>query len=164
MSDWIEKKVFENEKIIQNERQIGEKSRREKKKKKEKERGEGMGRAVWGWRRSGGKVSNEGKTKDGEYRKRKNIVDKIKKLYFYLIYVRHCWRSKDIFLWTPAHGRASIGRLTRTYIQQLCTDTGCSLEDQLEAIYDRDEWGERLREIRATSATRWWWFLCTLIF
>ena len=41
----------------------------------------------------------------------------------------HCWRSNDelisdIFLWTPSHGRAKIGRPARTYIRQLCADTG----------------------------------------
>ena len=45
----------------------------------------------------------------------------------------HCWRSKDelisdILLWTPSHGRAKTRRLARTYIQQLCADTGCSLK------------------------------------
>ena len=59
----------------------------------------------------------------------------------------HCWRSKeklisDVLLWTPSHGRASIGRPTRTYLQQLCADTGCSLEDLLKAMDDRDEWRE----------------------
>ena len=49
-------------------------------------------------------------------------------------HVRHCWRSRDelisdILLWTPSHGRAKAGRPARTYIQQLCADTGCSLED-----------------------------------
>ena len=46
----------------------------------------------------------------------------------------HCWRSRDEFvsdvlLWTPAHGRAKARRPARTYIQQLCADTGCSPED-----------------------------------
>ena len=31
----------------------------------------------------------------------------------------------------------------RTYIQQLCTDTGCSLEDLTGAMDDRDKWRER---------------------
>ena len=35
----------------------------------------------------------------------------------------------DILLWTSSHGRAMGGRQARTYIQQLCTDTVCSLED-----------------------------------
>ena len=41
---------------------------------------------------------------------------------------RHCWRSKDepisdIHQWTPSRGRAKVGRLARTYLQQLCADT-----------------------------------------
>ena len=48
----------------------------------------------------------------------------------------HCWRSRDeflseILLWTPSHGRPA-----RTYIQQLCADTGCRQEDQPEAMDD----------------------------
>ena len=31
-----------------------------------------------------------------------------------------------MLLWTPSHGRAKTGRPARTYIQQLCADTGCS--------------------------------------
>ena len=42
----------------------------------------------------------------------------------------HCLRSRDklisdVLLWTPTHGRAKAGRPARTYIQQLCEDTGC---------------------------------------
>ena len=59
----------------------------------------------------------------------------------------------DILLWTPTHGRAKAGRSARTYIQQLCTDTGCSLEDLPGAMDDRDGWRERVWEIRAGSAT-----------
>ena len=45
-----------------------------------------------------------------------------------------CWRSRnglisDVLLWTLSHGRAKTRRPARTYIQQLCTDTGCSLEE-----------------------------------
>ena len=40
---------------------------------------------------------------------------------------------------TLSYGRASVERLTRTYLQQICTDTGCSLEDLPEAMDDRDE-------------------------
>ena len=36
-----------------------------------------------------------------------------------------------------------------TYLQQLCTDTGCSLEDLPVALDDRDEWRDRVREFRA---------------
>ena len=45
----------------------------------------------------------------------------------------HSWRSKDelisdVLLWTPAYGQAKAGRPSRTYIQQLYEDTGCSLK------------------------------------
>ena len=70
----------------------------------------------------------------------------------------HCWRSKyelisDVFLWTPANGQAKVGRPARTYIQQLCEDTGCSLEDRPEAMNDREKWRERVRDIRASGIT-----------
>ena len=75
----------------------------------------------------------------------------------------HCWRSRDelirdVLLWTPTHGRAKAGRPARTYIQQLCEDTGCCPEDLPRAKNDREEWRERVRDIRATSATWWWWW------
>ena len=43
----------------------------------------------------------------------------------------HCWRSRnelisDVLRWTHSYGRAKAGRPARTYIQQLCEDTGCS--------------------------------------
>ena len=43
----------------------------------------------------------------------------------------------DVLQWTPSHGRAKAGRPVRTYVQQLCADTGYSPEDQPEAIDDR---------------------------
>ena len=75
----------------------------------------------------------------------------------------HCWRSRDelisdVLLWTPTHGRAKAGRPARTYIQQLCEDTGCCPEDLPEAMNDREKWRERVRDIRATSTTWWWWW------
>ena len=75
----------------------------------------------------------------------------------------HCWRSRDelisdVLLWTPTHGRAKAGRPARTYIQQLCEDTGCCPEDLPRAMNDREKWRERVRDIRATSTTWWWWW------
>ena len=70
----------------------------------------------------------------------------------------HCRRSSDVLLWTPTHGRAKAGRLARTYIQQLCEDTGCCPEDLPEAMNDREKWRERVRDVRATSTTWWWWW------
>ena len=74
----------------------------------------------------------------------------------------HCWRSRDelisdILLWTPSHGWAKAGRPARTYIQQLCADTGCSLEDLPEAMDGSEGWRERVREIHADGTT-WWLF------
>ena len=68
----------------------------------------------------------------------------------------HCWRSRDelirdVLLWIPTNGRAKAGRPARTYIQQLCEDTGCCPEDLPRAMNDREEWRERVRDIRAAS-------------
>ena len=75
----------------------------------------------------------------------------------------HCWRSRDelirdVLLWIPTHGRAKAGRPARTYIQQLCEDTGCCPEDLPRAMNDREEWRERVRDIRAASTIWWWWW------
>ena len=74
----------------------------------------------------------------------------------------HCWRSideliSDVLLWTSTYGRAKAGRPARTYIQQLREDTGCSPEDLPEAMNDKEEWQERVRDIRASVTTWWWW-------
>ena len=79
-------------------------------------------------------------------------------------HVGHCWKSKhelisDVLLWTPTYGRAKAGRQARTYIQQLCEDTGCSPEDLSEVMDDREKWREMVRDIRA-SGTTWWWLYC----
>ena len=70
----------------------------------------------------------------------------------------HYWKSRDelirdVLLWIPTHGRAKAGRPARTYIQQLCEDTGCCPEDLPGAMNDGEKWRERVRDIRATSAT-----------
>ena len=75
----------------------------------------------------------------------------------------HYWRSRDEFisdvlLRNPSHGRAKAGRPARTYIQQLCADTGYSPEDPPEAMDDRKDWREKVRDIRADRATWWWWW------
>ena len=77
----------------------------------------------------------------------------------------HCWRSRDelisdVLLWASTYGRAKAGRPARTYIQQLCEDTGCSPEDLLKAMNDREDWRERVRDIRA-SGTTWRWMMMT---
>ena len=76
----------------------------------------------------------------------------------------HCWRRKeelisDVLLWSPAYSLAKAGRPARTYIQQLCEDTGCCPEDLPEAMNDREKWRERVWDIRASGMTWcWWWW------
>ena len=70
----------------------------------------------------------------------------------------HCWRSKDelisdVLLWVPGHGRTRPGRPKRTYIEQLCADSGCSTEDLPGAMSDREEWKRRVESIRAEGTT-----------
>ena len=69
----------------------------------------------------------------------------------------HCSRSKDelvsdVLLWTPTYGQAKAGRPARTYIQQLCEDTGCNPEDLPEAMNDRERSGERWSRISVLVA------------
>ena len=78
----------------------------------------------------------------------------------------HCWRSKDelvsdVLLWTPTYGQAKAGRPARTYIQQLCEDTGCNPEDLPEAMNDREKWREMVRDLCAGGTTWWWWWWYT---
>ena len=80
----------------------------------------------------------------------------------------HCWRSRDelvsdVLLWTPSQGRAKAGRPARTYIQQLCADTGCSPDDLPKAIDDREVWREKVRNIRADCMTWWWWWYINFV-
>ena len=82
---------------------------------------------------------------------------------YFVCLAGHCWRSRDelirdVLLWIPTHGRAKAGRPARTYIQQLCEDTGCCPEDLPRAMNDREEWRERVRDIRAASTIWWWWW------
>ena len=70
----------------------------------------------------------------------------------------HCWRSKDeivsdVLLWTPAYGQSKAGWPARTYIQQLCDDTGCNPEHLPVAMNDWETWRERVRDIRASHMT-----------
>ena len=75
----------------------------------------------------------------------------------------HCWRSRDelisdVLRWTSTYGRTKAGRSARTYIEQLCEDTGCSPEDLPEAMNDREEWRLRVRDIHASGTIWWWWW------
>ena len=75
----------------------------------------------------------------------------------------HCLRYRDelisdILQWTSSYDRTKAGRPARTYIQQLCEDTGCSPEELPGETNDREEWREKVRDIRAGSTTWWWWW------
>ena len=75
----------------------------------------------------------------------------------------HCWRRRDevisdVLLWTPTYDWEKAGWPARTFIQQLCDDTGCIPEDLPEAMNDMETWRERVRDIRASCMTWWWWW------
>ena len=81
----------------------------------------------------------------------------------------HGWKSRDelirdLLLWPSSLGRAEAGRTARTYIQQLCADTGCNPEDLPEAMDDGEEWREGDRDIRADSVMWWWWYIYIYIY
>ena len=71
----------------------------------------------------------------------------------------HCWRSKDeivsdVLLWTPTYGQSKAGRPARTFIQQLCDDTGCNPQDLPNAMNDRETWRERVRDYILTELSK----------
>ena len=55
-----------------------------------------------------------------------------------------------MYFYGPPH---KAGRPARTQIQQLCEDTGCSPEDQPEAMNDKEKGRERVKDIRASGTT-----------
>ena len=84
-------------------------------------------------------------------------------------HVEHCWRSRDelmndILLWTSSHGQMKAGLSARTFIQKLCADMGCILEDLPGAMDDGEGWWERVRDIHAGSGTWWCIYLCVGIY
>ena len=55
----------------------------------------------------------------------------------------HCYRSeqeivKDVWLWT--HGKTKLGRPRKTYVKQLCEDTGLTTEELRTVMNDRTTW------------------------
>ena len=44
-----------------------------------------------------------------------------------------------MLLWTPAYDQSKAGRPARTFIQQLCDDTGCNPDDLPKAMNDRED-------------------------
>ena len=78
-------------------------------------------------------------------------------------HIGHCWKSRDdlisdVLLWSSSHGWAKAGWPARTYIQQLCADTGFSPEDLPEALENREGWQKRVKDIDADGARWWWWW------
>ena len=66
--------------------------------------------------------------------------------------------SSVMYSYGPPH-MAKAGRPVRTYIQQLCEDTGFYPEDLPKAMNDWEKWWERVRDIRAGGTSSWsWWF------
>ena len=81
----------------------------------------------------------------------------------------HCGRNKDklisdVLLWTPTYDQEKAGRPARTYIQQLCEDTGCNPEDLPETMNNLEKWRERVRDIRAGGTTWWSWYIYIYIY
>ena len=63
----------------------------------------------------------------------------------------HSWWSRDklvsdVLLWTLSQGQAKAGRPIRTYVRQLCADTGCTPED-LQKQWTTGRGGEGSSEI-----------------
>ena len=68
----------------------------------------------------------------------------------------YCWRSKkelisSTLLWSQRHDHQGVGRPHKTFIDQLCQDTGCNPEELPAAMEDRKGWRIRVKEARATS-------------
>ena len=61
-----------------------------------------------------------------------------------VVHAVQCLKSKTelvsvFLLWVPPHRFTSAGRPAKTYIHQLCTDTGYCLKDSLRAMINRYE-------------------------
>ena len=54
------------------------------------------------------------------------------------------WWWWYIYIYIHGHGRASVGQPGRTYLHQLCKDTGYSSKDLQGGIDDRDTDGKRV--------------------
>ena len=79
-------------------------------------------------------------------------------------------------LWALTHGHTGGGWPAKTYILQLCADTGCRLENLTGMIDNRGGWlgivrererereGGGVKEIRAIRMTCWRWLLFQFIF
>ena len=70
---------------------------------------------------------------------------------------------------TSTHDHINSGRPAKTYLHKLCADTGCGIEDQLEAMNDRCVCvcvcvREREREKERESMCRSSVYICTWMY
>ena len=54
--------------------------------------------------------------------------------------------KRDVNVWTPALGRASVDWSSNIYLHQLWMDIRCNLEDLLGVVDDRNEWRDKQRD------------------
>ncbi|XP_072044651.1 uncharacterized protein [Amphiura filiformis] len=71
------------------------------------------------------------------------VTDKIRKRR--LQFAGHCLRStgqvvSDLVLWKPSHGKRSVGRPSKTYVDLLCEDTGQEPNEIRSCMQDRHIW------------------------
>ena len=70
-----------------------------------------------------------------------------------------CWNNRDELISDILCGPLHMDEERQDdQLQQLCADIGCSLEDFLGTMDDRNGWWERVRKIRAGGVTWWWWW------
>ena len=65
-----------------------------------------------------------------------------------------CWRCKDVLindvlLWTHTHGHTSVGQSSKTFIYQLCTESGFHLVNLPRATTNGDRRSERVKRLHA---------------
>ena len=76
-----------------------------------------------------------------------------------LRFAGHWYRSQQeissLLFWRSRHGRRGIGRLVKTYIDQLEKDTGVERDNLPEPMQNRDIWKKLVNEIWIRP--NWWW-------
>ena len=77
----------------------------------------------------------------------KNYSSKMKKTYRVLL-ENQGWTHNQHFSINPYIGTCQYW-MTRKDLHKLCANTRCSFEDLMEAMNDRDKWGERVNEMLA---------------
>ena len=79
-------------------------------------------------------------------------------------YAGHQWRRKDeligvVHQYTPCTWIHQCWHSCKIYIQQVCADTACSLDD-----LSRDGWWKRFKRVPIVDTIWWWWWWwCGLI-